>query len=282
VVPVFSYSSRGWVIQEETKEPAVLEDAFSVLTWNVWFDPYRRKRRWPALASIMHKCSPTFICLQEVTPEFLGFLLEQDWVRTDYVASDRTGETVSPYGVLILAKVPIVQFELFRFPRSGMFRGLLSCRFAVKRRGSAAPQSVVLGTSHLESLDPNTDHRIGQLKTVFEILAPAQNAIFVGDMNFGATAKYLENAFVPLTYLDAWKDLEKDDPGFTMPESHPFPAWRPDRIFVKKGDVRASSISRIGTEVLLKCESESDQDYREDMPKTPSDHYGLFAQFQIG
>eukprot|EP00566_Odontella_aurita_P003773 CAMPEP_0113592498 /NCGR_PEP_ID=MMETSP0015_2-20120614/37878_1 /TAXON_ID=2838 /ORGANISM="Odontella" /LENGTH=1256 /DNA_ID=CAMNT_0000499037 /DNA_START=186 /DNA_END=3956 /DNA_ORIENTATION=+ /assembly_acc=CAM_ASM_000160 len=91
---------------------------FSCVTWNVLFDLYDRgivgdemnhqsetnSGRWKALCSVLQKEGSDIICLQEVTPNFLDILANEDWVKNDYTltAAPSAAATVDPCGVLLL------------------------------------------------------------------------------------------------------------------------------------------------------------------------------------
>ena len=54
------------------------------------------------------------ICLQEVTPEMIRYLQTFFKIQNKYELSDINGDTVKPYGVVILSKIPIQKFSLLK------------------------------------------------------------------------------------------------------------------------------------------------------------------------
>merc|ERR1711971_399276 len=106
-------------------------------------------------------------------------------------------------------------------------------------------------------------------------------------------------------YVDGDGALDEDDgkeegnPGWTMPENEYYSAWRPDRMYFsfnydynrqynhangieeecKKGGWMLKNIVRIGME---KMENEEDNMKESEFTiLTPSDHYGLLAEFEL-
>ena len=54
------------------------------------------------------KCDPG---LEEVTLIFLESLLSEPWVRENYFVSDYRGDTVVPYGQVLLSRFPIQKYD---------------------------------------------------------------------------------------------------------------------------------------------------------------------------
>jgi len=137
-------------------------------------------------------------------------------------------------------------------------------------------------TVHLESL--NSERlRKSQLDTIFSVLnrpGAAPSSMLVGDFNF--SDGWPEQQHIAPTYLDVWRALHPDHPGYTMPPSPDgqFPAWRPDRILVKSPHFHAVTITIIGTQSLEgPCSECAD---RGRPLCTPSDHWGLVAIVGLG
>lgn len=79
--------------------------AFSVLTWNTWFDPFRWADRMAAILPTCEAKQPSVICLQEVLPHFLALPGLDAWLdRHGYVSSATDPRALAPYGVLTLAR----------------------------------------------------------------------------------------------------------------------------------------------------------------------------------
>ena len=78
----------------------------TVATLNVWFADDYFDQRCSATLALLQSYQPDVITLQEVTPAFLTRLLHTPWVQAEYRLSDIYGDSVDPYGVLILSRLP--------------------------------------------------------------------------------------------------------------------------------------------------------------------------------
>ena len=59
----------------------------TVLTWNVWFDFRDREMRLGAIVREIETASPGCVALQEMTPGVLPMLLNNDYIRRNYVCN---------------------------------------------------------------------------------------------------------------------------------------------------------------------------------------------------
>lgn len=236
----------------------------TLVTYNVWFGNYHRADRQRALLSILRQADADIIGLQEVTPGFLRTIMDEPWIARDY----RVGEvSVSPYGVLMLARVPVERFTLHRLP-SAMGRKLLVAELAGR-------DSPAVATVHLESLD-QAAVRKEQLDIIFPILDAYPHAVLMGDFNHCGT--WDENQNLDPRYLDIWPNLRPGEPGWTEDTDintmrllvDPTPTQvRFDRVIVRStgGLWQPIDIERLGTEPIAA-----------DLPDVfPSDHFGLRA-----
>jgi len=224
---------------------------------------------------------PDVIALQEVTPVFLEWLLEEDWVREGYRSSDGVGHTLGSgrgcYGIVILIRkggAALKRFVLHELD-SMMDRQLLVAHLDVDG------EPMLLGTVHLESLNcPSV--REAQLGTIFPILQKGsglRHSMLVGDMNFGDDASR-ETAKIPPDYTDAWLETHPGKPGFTMPPHSLFPRWRPDRVLLRSDTFRVESTVIIGwEETLPRCALCPEE--RQCSHTRPSDHFGLVAHVRL-
>lgn len=121
----------------------------------------------------------------QVTPRFLKMLTDVDWVQKDYWLSDATGVTVTPYGVLIMCRLPVHSLAL-HLMTTMLGRRALIANVSVPVSGSDHALPLRVATAHLESMagEPWKSNRIAQLMTIFPLLADADNALFMGDFNF--------------------------------------------------------------------------------------------------
>lgn len=249
------------------------EQQVTLITWNVWFDKFMFDKRVAEIIRIIVEKDADLVCLQEVTPRFVQFLCKDEEIRKKYVLSDVDGASVNPYGVLMMSKFKVDAFHNFAFPESGMGRSLLCSVFQLEGKES----KFAITTSHLESLDYNSNSRIEQMRLSFEILSTFKHSVICGDFNF--SSEWLENSHIPSDFIDIWPHLHPEESGFTMPECGRFSAWRPDRILLSSTQIIAEEIERIGFDPL---------DYPEITPRersrcvlTPSDHQGLYCKFKV-
>ena len=168
-----------------------------LITYNVWFCVRNKKARATALFHLLEARRPHVICLQEVTPTFLTWLRDEEWVRVHYLLSDSVGTTLRgstlQYGVLMLIRndlrdgLAARSLALHQLP-SAMNRAALVATLSVDAHGSQGSggggeggggggeggegESSLLriATFHLESLD-NTPTRCAQLDRLNALLA---------------------------------------------------------------------------------------------------------------
>lgn len=180
--------------------------AFSVLTYNTYFSPYRWADR---MGGILHMCAsihpqqPHVICLQEVLPQFLMLPGWDAWLaQHGYVSSATDPADLSPYGVLTLAKRELSpEFEAVPLP-TRMGRTLLVAHFR-DPAAAAGPGTGHwrVGNVHLESLDSAALRR-EQLavagRAMAEGMAAGSRAVICGDFNFDSDRNYDVRPGVPL------------------------------------------------------------------------------------
>jgi tyrosyl-DNA phosphodiesterase 2 len=242
----------------------------TVATWNVWFGQAYFAERCHATLALLESYQPDVITLQEVTPAFLHQVLDAPWIQTQYAVSDIHGDSVDPYGVLILSRLPIHDWTLFPVP-SAMGRQLVVARAALN-------QSTTFASIHLESQSYAAPTRAKQLARIFPFLAADPHIILTGDFNF--CASWDENQQLDPTYHDVWPLLHPTDPGFTentdvntMRFLHTAKRKhvRFDRTLLRSRQPgwRATQIQLFGTEPIHPTQ-----------PMVfPSDHFGLLSTF---
>jgi poly(A) polymerase len=253
-------------------EGMALPEVCTVLSLNVLFDNHHPERlvtprRTEALLALLSEVRPTLIALQEVKSELLHALLAEDWVRQGYTLSDGpAGDTVRPYGQLLLSRVPPDRLEQVRFSHS---------KRAIVAHFGALSVAVV----HLTS-DRGRDalaRRQGQLERLCAGLTG--DSLLVGDFNFG------DEHTEPLLFdrVDLWPRLRPDEPGMTYdPPTNALAAVmsptgrsrRLDRLMLRADPIRVlpTEITLIGTDPLPAS----------DPPLFLSDHYGLSATLRMG
>lgn len=227
----------------------------SVLSWNIWFDRFAYHIRMDMIFKIIQRKMPDVICLQEVLPQFLPLLLQQEWCAQYVISDTGSGESVHPYGVLMLVKRHLnPTFSFSDFP-SNMDRRLLTATI------SHGGEMMLVGTVHLESLNTHKT-REKQLKICADILKTCKNAILCGDFNFCSYQNYsgggaLENdslAKILPQYTDMWLSKNPDEKGYTFDSVtnnviHQHERMRYDRVLYRLDStaLQASSITLEGT-----------------------------------
>lgn len=246
--------------------------SLTVVTFNVWFGEYYREERTDALFRILQDSDADIIALQEITPELLEVILETPWIRDTYSISDFIGESIAPYGVLLLSRLPVERWEIHHLP-TRMYRALVTATLNIN-----GTQTVV-GVVHLESTKFQGATREDQMRVIFPILENGPHAFLMGDFNFCAI-RDVENRALDPRYRDAWAALRPDDPGYTedternimrLLQTEKPKRARFDRVLVRSASPgwRAEDIRLLGTEPI---------DPR--LPKVfPSDHFGVWARF---
>ena len=163
-----------------------------------------------------------FVCLQEVTSEFLMVLLEYPAVRDRYFLS---GNLILNYGVIILTKFPSLFYEM-PFP-THMGRSLLIC----EPINGINNIPLLVSTSHLESLG-HTPVRIEQMKMSFSVLGEVCDSLMMGDCNFDSRQHPEEQAYLKKSgWVDVYLKYHEGVEGQTMLPRHRYSGWRPDKIF---------------------------------------------------
>lgn len=263
VVFGFDVSSGQWEPRSVPSAAPPGGSSLSVVSWNVMAD---RKGPWsPERAagwiSELERADADLIGLEEMTPESLGLLLEQPWVRERYLCTERPGgPLVSPYGQVLLSRVPVLRASVTPFTPH---KRLLSAR--VSWSGGELLVVVVHLTS--DRAARAEEIRRGELMALRAHVERQQTALVMGDFNADddETREWLGDALV-----DVWGE-KRDDAGFTFdPFSNPHAskntlsgrARRLDRVMLRaaRSGPRALSIELMG----------------EAAPQ-PSDHAGLLA-----
>ena len=255
----------------ETGAPAPVHlPRLTVATMNVWFGEAYFDERCRATLTLLESYRPDLIALQEVIPGFLDQVLETDWVQAAYTLSDIYGTSVDPYGVLILSRLPVLEWQLFMLPGS-MGRDLVIARAGIQ-------QTPAFASVHLESHSYSTQIRAEQLARIFPRLSHDQHVVLMGDFNFDSS--WAENQNLDPAYQDVWPLLHTSEPGYTedtevntmrLLHTGKHKQVRFDRILLRseQSGWRAETIQLIGTEPI-----------GIEMPNVfPSDHFGLFGTF---
>lgn len=239
------------------------------VSYNVWFSEENWINRATALFNLIKQQDPDFICLQEVTPHFLKYLLEYEFFQKLYFINDITGSTVIPYGVLILSKFSFFEMNLYDMP-SNMGRRFLFGKVLIN------DDFIHIGTVHLESMD-NAPIREAQLQVMNDINKKelSKSWFILGDFNFNEYMR--ENRYIE--QFDIWHCLHGSNSPLGLTRRGPMI----DRALSGGSAYRPRRISRIGTRPIADNRpiGLTDQVYLSSLPDSafPSDHDGLVVEF---
>ena len=140
---------------------------------------------------------------------------------------------------------------------------------------------LLAATVHLESYLEDGPVRAAQLGEVFALLGKTEDAVLMGDFNFG-DAEEPDSSHLDREYRDVWKVLKPAQPGYTwnverspLAKRNSFPkegSRRLDRILIRSSVWVPEAIRILG-----------DSPVSEERPGIfPSDHFGLCATLSAG
>lgn len=267
------------------------DEPLKLLTYNVLATPIYTELRTPAVLAILEKSDAHIIALQEVDDWFLSALVAAPWVKAGYHVSSENGRPFAPGGQLILAKTPLQSVSVTVMP--GRQRRVLMIAELVM-----GGRRMAVATTHMESFLEDGPTRAEQLRGIFELLKDADDAVLLGDLNFGDGAEP-ETAAIDAAYVDFWSVLHAGEPGFTWNMAdNPLarigafvgePDRRLDRVLMRTDAWRPITIEIIGNASIGKHPLTEEQREMIEMPGRPaapgtvdievfpSDHYGLAA-----
>ena len=271
--PVYQYGSQGWQPIDQPSGEATI-GALTIASFNVLCDRYEQERiqtaqRLPAIVEHLRRCDADIIALQEVTLPLLEVLLEQDWVHSYAISESPEGQTLKPYGLLLLSRLP---FTLVEHQYSAHKRVLVGT-WQINGR------SLHLAVVHLTSNRAHNayDVRAHQRSVLLEYLKTLPgDGFIVGDFNSRGDEQ--EEELSQSGFIDVWTLLHPDDAGYTFdPERNPLAALmslsgeaaRFDRILLRGEDGRFLPRSM----ELFACEPVADTQGT----LYPSDHFGIRA-----
>ncbi|CAD8145815.1 unnamed protein product [Paramecium pentaurelia] len=261
----FAFKNDGWKIENcKEKEEKVNQKEISILTYNVWFEKHNFNERVIEILKIIQQNNCDLVCLQEVTRNFQIMMSNDKFIQQNYYI---TGNVIKDYGILILSKFkPKFINELVFNSQFGRTFLYIECQINM--------HSLIIGTSHLESMVYNENARFEQLKYVYKELEKYKNVIIMGDFNLETQKDELS---ISPAYVDLWKHLYPDNPGYTF-IIEDFKR-RFDRVLLKKeGSYLANKIEILGMDELPIYKNKKPSQKGE--VKTPSDHFALKINLQ--
>ena len=107
----FRWKDKEWQAVTEDCRGLTVRDV-RLLSLNVLFDLYddrvpSTESRFPSLLELLKARNADLVALQEVTPKLCRLLADELWVRQNYLmSSSPAGEGLSPYGPLLLSRLP--------------------------------------------------------------------------------------------------------------------------------------------------------------------------------
>ncbi|MBI3829836.1 MAG: endonuclease/exonuclease/phosphatase family protein [Planctomycetes bacterium] len=263
----------AWSAGEEKAAPAEQAElkTLTLVTYNVFEHPVEEEKRAPALLRLLKDSKADLLALQEAQPWFMARLQKEEWIKEYKIAQPKT-KSGEPCELCLLSKIPLEKVEYLELP-GRLGRGALIVRC---KSGS---RSMALATVHLESFLEDGPVRAKQLEAVFPKLKDADDAVLLGDFNFGDGEKEAES--LDKGFTDLWTALHPKEPGYTwdkeaspMARQGSFPdekSRRLDRILVRSEHWKAKELSLLGDRPV----SEKEKDL------FPSDHFGLMARLEF-
>ena len=271
IITVGSVVLTAVLLLSATEAKPKAEKTATFVTYNVLADMDHAKTRVPALLKIIGDCDADVIAMQEVAPWFIRELVKTDWFKKYHVT--KSGDKIiCPRGLLILSKQPITSPEF----------GLLPSR---QRRAHLIVETKIRGlkfkiaTCHLDSYLKEGAVRAVQLDVFFKKLKSHENALFLGDFNFGDNEQP-ETKHIDKNYTYLWSKVNAGKKGYTwniekseMARKGSFPkekSRRLDRILIKSKRVKPISANILG-----------DKPLKGKANIFPSDHFGLHGKVAI-
>lgn len=270
--PVYKYNPQGWKQNNDSQN--IKTDTLTVATFNVLFNLYetekiQTEKRLPAIFEQLRQCEADIIAIQEATPQFLESLLSQNWMRNYFISESNIGDTVKPYGNLLLSRFPFTLAEHKFFGAKHVLVGTWQIN----------DKLLHIATVHLTSnrAENAVEKRAHQLLTLLAYLQnKSGDSLIVGDFNTRGNeqGEILTNA----GYIDVWQKLHPYEAGYTFdPHLNPLAALltlsgkpgRLDRILLR-GDYVPQSIDLFACTPINATEE-----------LYPSDHFGVRAVFNI-
>ena len=203
----FDKNRNQWLIyNENTPQDEYPKKEITYMTYNVWFGNENFNNRIKAICQLIEFYSPDYICLQEVTSNFLNFIMEKQFIRDNYYISNNYKGS---YDVLMLTKTYSTFYKV-NFS-SNMGRNLLLTEvFLPNSNKTGKLDNLLISTSHLESLN-NPHYRKNQLESSFEILNKSNYAFMMGDFNFDETCSMWKNedGNIDPKYINPWHQWKK-------------------------------------------------------------------------
>ncbi|MBW4507236.1 MAG: DUF504 domain-containing protein [Scytonematopsis contorta HA4267-MV1] len=277
---VYRYNSQVWQIADNALDINLNIDLnlLTIATFNVLCDMHEADKihtakRLPAIVKNLRQCDADIIALQEATPALLNLLLSEDWVENYYISESPTGETLQPYGNLLLSRLPFTLVEHQFSPHKRVLVGTWQIN----------AQFLHVAVIHLPSngAQDAVNKRREQISVVLGHLQTLTgDSLIVGDFNIRGHEQ--QEILKSSGFVDVWQKLHPYEPGYTFDtELNPLAALislsgkpaRFDRILLR-------SSNHSWTPKLIEFFA------KEAIPGTgevlyPSDHFGVRATLEF-
>eukprot|EP01026_Neomeris_dumetosa_P057234 TRINITY_DN5262_c0_g1_i10.p1 TRINITY_DN5262_c0_g1~~TRINITY_DN5262_c0_g1_i10.p1 ORF type:complete len:373 (-),score=24.01 TRINITY_DN5262_c0_g1_i10:412-1416(-) len=262
-----------------------VEEVFSILTYNIWFEPLEMQSRVDAIIRIISEQGyPEVIMLQEVVRESYIILRDNCLLRFLYHFSDPVDYS---YFTTMMVKKSTVKGQkpivgTMEYGNSQMGRGVLFCCLDLFGR------RICFGTTHLESVFASAyaskKIKTEQLQQAVEcLLEECPNVILAGDFNWNEDKEGELETDGGLT--DAWTKIYPNNPGYTYDGKLNRMIYnryrnRLDRVLYSLEDVEAKECMLVGQTPIPNV-LYTKQAYGKEvtLPVFPSDHFGLLVKF---
>lgn len=305
----FNRDSSSWdkmdVLDIETGDKVPENQYLSMVCFNILFsspfsDTILRslsmdKQRFEYLAdTLIPSFKSDIICLQEIIPDALEHILNNDYIRSNYFISAVPGD-LRVYDSMIISRYPFMVAG-FRRLRIGIFEtrigSPLICNsfHLVARETQHQMQKRFAELRLIGKIFNNPDCLEGvssvenKAKRMINAAVQKGNIICSGDMNFHNIGE--TDILYELGYEDVWLSLRNLEEGYTWdPKMNQFIGlllpcdnrrMRLDRIFFSK-----SSKNLIFRDIQIICNKPIPGLSKFCYKVFPSDHFGLKAHFQL-
>ncbi len=263
-----------------------LPSKLSLLTFNVWFDPFETEKRCIALLHSICTANPSCVALQEVTPSFLQIIFrilshptcaEECFIKNVlcwnyYISShllQQNQDSFSGLCFLIAKQLPIIKLESWFLCHATASAKKLMLVAHLK-------QSVAICNVHLEMVEKMPIIRQHQLHFVHSLMQNKSHVFVLGDFNCEQPVHSLLHG-----YKDVWNELKKSET-----EGYTYDTIKNDMLARRKQRTVQLRLDRIlyrsndnldleckPTQIKLSGDSSIDRNL------FMSDHFGVEASF---
>lgn len=236
-----------------------------VVSFNVWFDRYKREDRLESLITSLFVCDPDIICFQEVVPEI--FIKLKDILKQyTFYSEDQDRK----YFCVIASKFPFKKtFSVEYHPYTSMNRNILIAQFNVNNT------KFCVATTHFESeFRKNNSIKMKQFKIAKDILdkLKLQNRFIVlcADSNINTENENL-NYF--RDWIDVWRMKGNENNRYTYD-------YKTNGNLNSRGIRFRSRIDRINIKGDVKIKEFNFVSVVDKMID-PSDHHGIYSVLEF-